>query len=284
MGKRDNNYFLNLLKSMRIYRSLIPLSFIILVVGFANQLSKEIIILCISCVLLYVSGGVFNAKIDKDFKIKYVNIFLFLIFITTLILSFSNIIIFAAVLSWIFLNIIYSKYSRFVLFGDTIILGFTHVMIPILSASLLLNLDYTVTIKLASFMFFSMILIMPIKNIKGIDEDKKRGYKTFLTTYRKGKQITIVLMFMYFTSLFMAYYVFDLGNKFLLLSIFFIPLYMVMHMCMIKKMETLSYKCSRLLVLFFLFAIVFDQTSRVDFVALSAFPILVYLPHLLTKN
>ena len=75
----DTEKFLNLLKAMRIERSLIPLSFIITTSAFANKINFLIFILAICCILSYIIGGIFNAKTDKDFKINPNLIIIFLL-------------------------------------------------------------------------------------------------------------------------------------------------------------------------------------------------------------
>lgn len=282
MKENGQNYFLNLLKATRIIRVLVPLSSIMLVVGFANQINKEIFILAICCILIYSIGGIFNAKVDRDFKLKYSFIIIIFLFTIALILSFSNYIIFLTVIAWILFSFVYSKFSRKILFGDSIILAITHTVIPIVASALLLSLETKFTITLSIFMFVSLFLIIPMKNLSQVKEDKKRKYKTLMTQYKNGKQIINWLLNIHILLLFLAYFVFNLGNKFLLIFFFIFILSIFIFHLINKNKEIKAYSLSRLIFILFSFAIVYDQTTRIIFILMSASMILIYLAYLYT--
>lgn len=262
--------FLDILKPLRLERSLIPLSSIMIIVGFANKINLEIFILMICCILMYASGGIINAKIDKDYKINYFTPIILTILITSIIISFSNKIIFITVLLSFLLGFIYNKFSRKILFGDSIILALTHSTLPIISASLLLNLDKILIVYIANFMFLAIILVTPMKNLNGIDEDKKRGYKTLMTKYKNGKKITNFLLDIYFILLFLAYFIFQLGNKFLFIFIFIFLIKGLMNYFILENKEVHAYRLVKLVIILFSFAIVFDKTTQPIILLLSS--------------
>ena len=113
------------------------------------------------------------------------------------------------------MGFIYSKFSRFILFGDSVVLSMTHVVIPIISASFILNLDINMLTPIIGFIVIPFWMKNPKKNLREIDEDKKRGYKTLMTMYKNGKDVTHILLSLYFILIFLSYFLFDLGNKFL---------------------------------------------------------------------
>lgn len=278
--KRDKNNFLNILKAFRLERPLIPLSSIMLVVAFANKVTIGIIVLMICCILMYAVGGLINAKIDHDYKVKNSYLIIFSIFAITLILSLYHYIIFLTVLLSLLLGFIYSKYSRFLLFGDSIILGLTHSTLPIISAALLLSLNSELTFKLAGFMFFAIALVAPMKNLKGVKEDKKRGYKTLMTKYKDGKKITNLLLNLYLLLLFLAYFIFNLNKKFLLIFSILLMLGFFINYLMANKKEVQAYRLVRLVIILFSFAIVFSQTSNLKIILLSFSLVFVYFTYL----
>ena len=277
---KKQNYFLNLLKATRVVRVLIPLSSIMLIVGFANQINKDIFILAICCVLIYSAGGIFNAKVDKDFKLKYPIIAVIFLFVTALILSFSNYIIFFSVVAWVLLSFIYNKFSRKILFGDSTILAITHAVIPIVGASLLLNLDFRIMFMISSFMFVALFLIIPMKNLNQIEKDKKRRYKTLMTQFKNGRQITNWLLNIHILLLFLSYFIFDFGNKFLLIFFFIFILKIFVSNLINKNRDLKAYYLSRLIFILFSFAIVYDQTTNTIFILMSASMVFIYLAYL----
>jgi len=280
MKKQKQNYFLNLLKATRVVRVLIPLSSIMLIVGFANHINKEIFILTICCVLIYSAGGIFNAKTDKDFKLKHSLVAVIFLFLIALILSFSNYIIFFSVFAWVLLSFIYNKFSRKILFGDSVILAITHAVIPIVGASLLLNLDFRIMFIISGFMFVAFFLIIPMKNLSQVVKDKKRKYKTLMTQYKNGKQITNWLLNIHVLLLFLAYFIFSLNNKYLLIFASIIIITIFVNFYLRNGKETQAYYLSRLIFILFSFAIVYAKTTNTIFILMSASMILIYLAYL----
>lgn len=280
MYKNKSNYFVNLLKATRVIRTIIPLSSIMLVVGFTNKITLEILILMICCILIYAAGGILNAKSDKDFALKHPLKIVVLLSLLAFFIASYNYIIFLAVISWVLLSFIYNKFSRFVIFGDSIVLSITHSTIPIVSASVLLNLNAQIIMSLSGFMFFAFFFIVPIKNLIGVKEDKKRKYKTLLTEYKNGKRITQYFLNIHIGLLFLTYFIFNLGNKFLLIFFPILIIGILMNYLMKKNKKTKVYALSRLIFLLFSFAIVYDKTTDYKLPLASATILLIYARYL----
>jgi len=280
MKKRD---FFALLKAMRIERSLMPLSFIMIAVGFADKITLNIFILMACCVMMYTVGGLINAKADKDFEAKKINIAIIVLLFISLILSFNHYIIFLAVIASLFMGFVYNKVFRFFLFGDSIALAITHVIIPIVSSSLILNLSTPTFISVIPLAAIPFGLIAPMKNLRGITGDKKRHYKTLMTTNKNGKQITYVLLSLYFIAVFAAYFILDLGNRFLFVVFILFIVKVFMDYYMINKKEIIAYGLVRLVIITLPFAFVFDKTSNISFIALSFSFIFIYFLYFISK-
>jgi len=271
----------NILKAFRLERPLIPLSSIMLVVAFTNHLNLAVIILMVCCILMYAVGGLINAKIDNDYKVSHAYLIIFFIFSLSLILSFFNYIILLTVLASFLLGFAYSKYSRFFIFGDSIVLGLTHSTLPIISSALLLGLGFLLTMKLTTFMFFSIALVAPMKNLRGIKDDKKRKYKTLMTKYKNGKKITNLLLDIYLVLLFLAYFIFKLSNKFLFIFSILLMLGFFINYLMANKKEVKAYQLARLVIILFSFAIVFDKVTTILPLLISLALIFTYLFYLI---
>jgi len=274
---------LNFLKATRIERSLMPLSFIMIAVAFANKITLDIFFLMICCVLMYTVGGLINAKTDKDFKFKKANLAIITLLSISIVLSLYNHIIFLAVIASLFMGFVYSKFFRFFLFGDSIALSITHVIIPVLSSSLILNLDTKIFLPIIPLAAIPFILIAPMKNLRGIKEDKKRKYKTLMTTCKNGKEITHILLSLYFIAIFSAYFLLDLGNRFLsiVLMLFLIKVFMDHYMN--TKKEIVAYGLVRLVIITLPFAFVFDKSSNITFIIMSFSFIFIYFLYFFFK-
>jgi len=112
MEKEGENYIRNLFKSARMERALMPLSSIMIAVGFTNRINFDIFLLMTCCVLMYMAGGIINAKFDKDFKLKKSTFAIMSLLGISIILSLNNRIIFFAVIASLFMGLIYSSLSR----------------------------------------------------------------------------------------------------------------------------------------------------------------------------
>ncbi|MBW2984305.1 UbiA family prenyltransferase [Candidatus Woesearchaeota archaeon] len=276
---------INLLKATRVYRTLQILMAMMIPTAFANTINKEVILLGISCILIYSAAGIHNAIRDKDYVMPlYSKKVMFTLLCAGLIISLSNHIIFFAAMAGILLGLSYNTFSRHILFGDSTILAITHYTLPCFSASLLLKQDVRLTVALTGFMFLTFWFLMHSKNLKDTEDDAKRGYKTLTTIGRNGKTISIMLLMPGFLSMFLAYFMFNLTNRFLaVFSIVFI-LQAVAIKQIISNENQSAVKLIRLLMMLFLFGIIIDRASSIKVILIPAFSFLSYLALLLTNS
>lgn len=271
--------FVSLLKATRIERALFPLSFVMIAVAFADKVTADIFVFGLCCVLMFMSGGILNAMIDNDYNIRS---FLIVpaIIIVAIIISLANKIIFFSVISWIVFSFLYNKCSRRILFGDSFFLSITHATISIFSAAILLDLSLDFAVSLGLFAFSSLFLFVPMKNLKGVKEDLEKKYRTLMTTSRAGKVLTYILFNFWMIVMFLSYFAFDLGARFLIVFSVILALKIPIDYYIYNGKQVLAYKIGRLVLLTFSFAFVFDKATNVNIVLTSGTLILLYLIYL----
>lgn len=260
---------LSLIKAARFERALIPVSYIMIPVAIANKITPDIFVLIICGILGYAIGGLINAKADNDFDIKNVNIAIATILITAIIISLYNIIITITLLIGFVMGYIYSKPSRHILFGDSIILSITHVAIPMISASLILGLNAITILPLTLAIMAFYATIDQMSNLNGILGDKKNRYKTLMTTSKNGKLHTHLLMNISFVIAFTIYFLFNLSNKFLLIILLLFSIEIIMNYLMNSKGEIEAYGLMRLVAIIFPFAFVFEWAHNIEIFLVS---------------
>ncbi|MDH3352919.1 MAG: hypothetical protein OEL87_00540 [Nanoarchaeota archaeon] len=275
--------FLNLIRATRVERSLMTLSSVVVVMAFANKYNLDVLILMFCFVIIYSAGSIINAKTDNDFPLKYANTSVFFLFSLAFCLSLANYVIFLAVLSTILMSFIYSKGSRHILFGDSIALALCHRVIPIISAALIVNLDFFTTLKLSGVFFSSLALMTPMKNMNGWKEDLERGYKTLMTVRKDGKLITNYLLQVYFILTLASFFFFDLGKKFLLVIIIMFSLKILMDFYMNCGKEIKAYIMCRLMIILFAFAFVFDKAINPEIILIGLIILLLYVLYLVVN-
>lgn len=273
-------YIKETIKAMRIERSFIAIFAILIPVAFADKITNDIYLLSCLCVIAYAIGSLYNAKVDGDYNVRYTKQIIFALFVTGTALSFNNIILMLTFISWFILGFIYSRYLRFMLFGDSTLLALTHAAIPILSSSLLLGLDIRLTISLAAFMFLNLWLAIPIKNINNSDKDKELGYNTLITRSMNGKAITHILFESYLISMFFAYFIFDLGNKFLFVLCIIFILRIFVFNYINNGNEAFGYKLSKMATLLFSLGIIISKTTDYRIISIPLLLILLYAVYL----
>jgi len=274
------DYINETVKAMRIERSFIALLAILIPAAFADKITDEIYLLSCLCIIAYAIGSLYNAKVDADYNVRYTGQIIFGLFFVGIVLSIQNIILLLTFISWFILGFVYSRYLRFMLFGDSTLLAFTHAAIPALSSSLLLGLDMRLTISLSAFMYLNLWLAIPIKNINNSDKDKELGYHTLITRFRNGKSMTNTLLEFYFISMFFAYFIFDLGNRFLfVLGIIFVLRIFVFNYIN-NGNEVFGYKLSKLATLLFSSGIIISKTSDYRIISIPLALILLYAVYL----
>lgn len=178
---------------------------IMLAIAITNKINLEIILFATSMILIYSSAGIQNAIKDKDiFPKKSQKIISAIPIIIAITISFQNIILLISTSLWIILGIAYNTTSRRILFADTTIIAITHYLMPITFSLLLLGKDLYYSLEIGIIFFSLFWFILPIKNLKEIQKDKKLNYKTLPTFLKNGKTITtissiffmIILMFL----------------------------------------------------------------------------------------
>lgn len=270
---------INILKATRIYRTIPVLMIILIPAAFSNILNTKLFILGLCCVLVYASAGIHNAIKDKDYDLpKYSSRIIIFLLIGAIIISLFNYIIFLTVLLWIFLGYIYNTFSRYVLFGDTSIIAFTHFSLPLFSSSLLLGLNYNLAFKLSIIFFIIAWFITQTKNLKDTKEDKKREYVTLTTRFQNGILITKILLFISFVFMIISTFIFDLNYK-ITFSFVLMILILIFSFKKINNKQTL--KLLRLVMLIFILGIIFDKTSNYLIITFSITLFTFYVLYLL---
>jgi 4-hydroxybenzoate polyprenyltransferase len=258
---RGKNKLRQLAKATRIYRIFPTLAIILLAANTTSTLNKEIFLLATISTLIYSAISIQNAIKDKDYQLpKYSNKIIIAILLISLAISLTNKILLLTLLAWITLGLIYNTTSRKILLADTTILAITHYTLPYLSTLLLLNIDPTTTIKQTTTIFVIFFLLTPIKNLKGIKEDKKRKYKTLATIYpKKGKTITLTLFLLSIILMTASHPLFGTTRIFLILTIPLLILAAMISTYIIQNNTTTALKLNRILSLTFITSLIISQ-------------------------
>ena len=130
-------------------------------------------------------------------------------------------------------------------------------------------------------MFISSSLVISLKNLKGVEKDKEKGYKTLMTVFKNGRKIIYFLLELYFISMFAAYFIFDLGNRFLLILLIIFSLKIIIFSYFNNKRDVLSYRLNRLTTLIFIFAFIYDKSSNIYSLVIILSIIFLYLIYLI---
>ena len=220
MKKQGKNYFLNLLKATRIKRTLLILMVILIPAAYSNKFPLTLLLLGLVAVLIYSAASIHNAYKDRDYKLPQYSkkVILGIILIALLLASLNKIILITSIIA-IFLGYIYNTTSRFIIYGDNLIAGLTHFVLPIIASSLLVGLSISTTFSLSILFYFLALCIGPVTNLKDIREDKKRGYKTLVNSVKKPRIIAIILLnFSFVIIVFLYLFLGVKGLNFLLLA------------------------------------------------------------------
>jgi hypothetical protein len=245
---RGKNKLRQLAKATRIYRIFPTLAIILLAANTTSTLNKEIFLLATISTLIYSAISIQNAIKDKDYQLpKYSNKIIIAILLISLAISLTNKILLLTLLAWITLGLIYNTTSRKILLADTTILAITHYTLPYLSTLLLLNIDPTTTIKQTTTIFVIFFLLTPIKNLKGIKEDKKR------------KTITLTLFLLSIILMTASHPLFGTTRIFLILTIPLLILAAMISTYIIQNNTTTALKLNRILSLTFITSLIISQ-------------------------
>lgn len=278
MDKKRKNDFTRLLRAARIYRVLPTLMVILVPATFVGHLSWQIFIMMLIGILIYSASGIYNAIRDNDYSINYGSKkIIYILLIISLILSLTNRIIFLTTIIAIILGIIYNTYSRRIILADSSILAVTHFALPCFASSILIGLNYNFAFILSGYLFLVFWFLMPIKNLKGIDDDKKRKYKTLATTLKNGKLITLILFCISFFLMFIAYFLFRLNKIYPFILIIILMLYILVIIKILSKKEIAALKYVRGIILLFLFGIILGVSNNIIVIFFSSLLIIIYL-------
>ena len=272
---------LNIIKAARFERTLIPLSYIIIQIAYAKRITPDINFLKISCIFTYATGGLINAKMDNDFQTKYINKTILLFLLIALSFSLKNYIITLTILIGFIMGYIYSKPARKILFGDGIILPITHILIPIISSSLILKVPLMEIIPLTLALMIPFGTMLQMKNLKGINQDKKNNYKTLMTCYKNGRLITYYLLKLSFIIIFLIYFLFDFGNNYLAIVLILYIIQIIMDYFIYTKQELKAHGLTRLITITIPLAIVLEKNPK--FATISLTFSLIYIIYYIYK-
>lgn len=245
-------------EAMRIHRTIIPILALTTPMALTTGYNIPLILLAISCLLIYPAASIHNAYIDKDFRFsKWSKRISQILILLALAVTAFNHITFITALVWVFLGIIYNTVSRHILFADTLILTITHFLLPFVSALYLLNIVNTKNLSLGLTLSIIFFLLSQMKNLKGIRGDKMRNYKTIATVFKNGYLITNILFLFSISLMVSVYYI--LGHKLFFLSTIIIFFLLIFTYC-VREEEML--KIVRFIFLFFTTSIIIYFSSH----------------------
>jgi 4-hydroxybenzoate polyprenyltransferase len=238
----------NIFKATRAKRAIYSILSILTGAAFINKLSIDIFLLIILGFLIYSIGGLYNAKKDNDYKIKnkHYKIAIISLTIISFLISLYNYKIIVIFLAALFLAFIYNKIARYVLYLDIFIGSLTHVFLPLFGAIWVLNgpLNSYLGILIISPIIFTFLL--PVKNLIGFKQDKKRGYATLMTKFKNGKLLTTLSVLFSVFLIFLSFFLFNLSYIFL---IFFLII-IITTFFTVKNINSLKGKQAVILVRF----------------------------------
>lgn len=263
---------------MRVYRILPILMAMLAACALAQRISIEIGFLGLSCALMYAGFGLLNAIKDGDYPLPaYSRTLMIACIAGAILISFIHPLILLTNILWIVFGWLYHGIGRHILFGDATILSFTHFALPSFISSQLLNQSMLHSARLSLFFFLVFWFVIPSKNMKDSEKDRKLRYSTFSTQSPYG--VLLSLLFLVFSYLIMigGFVVFDFGVYYriaLLLSGFVLAyiFYLVSRSQLTDAVNTV-----RLWMLLFLLGFILEQHPLWNIAWLSLIPIVCYL-------
>ena len=259
----DDN-LLGLVKATRVYRIIPTLMILLICSSFAGELTREIFLFGMVLVLCYSVAGIQNAISDKDWKIsRHYKIAIVFLLMLAFFVSLFNKIILVAFFVFIVSGIIYNKFSRFILFGDTTLMSFTHFVLPCIFSGLLLNLDKCLIIKLSIFLFAVAWLIFPSKNLKESEKDKKLGYKTLNTVFRRGEIVCLLFLVFSLVPLTFVYFLFEMSYVYFLFIGIILILQILVILCVLENKNEVALKIGRMILIVSLFGFLISISDNI---------------------
>lgn len=267
-------FMIDLLKAMRIERTIPIISVALIPFAIKNSNLKEYFIFILPIILIYSSIAIQNAIKDNDYFLpKNAKKISYLIIILGIGISLLNIYSFMYGVLCTLLGFIYNKFSRKIILGDSLIAGLTHFSLPFLFSGLIVGMEIKTLISLSIIFFFISPSIGPTTNLKDIEKDKKLKYKTLVNSVKNPEKIAkIFLNFSFILFIIIA----SLISKNSLL--FFIPI-LILLITINKNMKT-SKKAligMRSYLLFSEFFIILNATQKIEIKFLSSIILLINL-------
>ena len=275
MQKRGKN-ICNLIKATRINRTLPSISLILFACSLMNAINKEIYSLMGICFLLYAPGGILNAIKDKDYSLpKYSKILVFLLPAIAIIISLSNNLLLIATISWIIFGFIYNVLSRKILLLDTTAICLTHHFIPVFFSLLILGAKLELAINSSLYVYSVFWFLAPIKNLNGIEKDRELKYQTLPANYRHGKIITIILYYISFLVMTLAYFLFELNSLYTIFLGLLLLLFLVSKKTFSMKDKSSMLGIVRLIICLFAFSLTISTSNNLEII-LPSFAIILF--------
>lgn len=253
----------NLISAARIHRTIPSLTLIIFAIAITNNFNFKIIILGLCLLMIYSVGGIQNSYKDKDHNISKSSSKKIAILLVILALAISTIdlVIFISCILWIIFGFLYNTISRKMLLLDGTFLALTHYFIPFSAALIILDYSIKDSLIAAGIIYSIFWFIMPAKDLKGMNEDKKRGYKT-LPNIKHGRTITILMFWIFLITMILAFPAFNLNKIYFAFLATMVPLHVASTIFFYYRKEEYSLAITRLSMVIFFFSLSFSITKN----------------------
>jgi hypothetical protein len=266
----------HIIKASRIQRSLFAVGTVCLTMAFSRGFDWLILVLAGNAALLYAVGGLVNAKRDGDYELGDIMPAIAAFMAVPLLTSLYHPVIAVSTALWLLFGYVYNFISRKVVLLDSVVLGFTHVIIPGISAALILDIALSAYLPILLSVAASYAGVVSIKNVKQKVEDARRGYATLANSCRYGILYTMAL---YSAAVLLMIYtmrgMLKTGLLFpVLIAISCLPLYLRMR----RGDHFLPVELMKVTWFLYIFALVFTVSDNffVVFVAFALFAVHVY--------
>lgn len=169
--------------------------------SFTGIFDTSLFLLILLCYVVYAIGGLVNALKDNDFpavsKREYM-LGIFALILFSVACSLFNVVLSFFVIAGLLLGYLYSHFSRYLLYGDIVIGGLYHIVLPMVTVFSLHDLSFRSYGSLVFTLLVIFTFLLSVKNMNGYEDDKKRGYVTFMTLFpaTKGTWFTFFSSFL----------------------------------------------------------------------------------------
>ncbi len=204
-------------------------------------------------VLAYCAGAVYNCIRDREadlinqadpplgdgrlgirfayaLMLAYAALSLFAAYLTHPVLAVADI---AAII----LGIVYSRYTKSILFLSYLTLVTTHLAVPLISGYVVAGAFHPVILFIAGFMLVSEIFSISIKDFKDVEGDRKMGVQTLPVVFSPevASRITFIGMTFPLILVWFPWYFFKLSLLFLAMTILASSLKMMLGYRLMKN-------------------------------------------------